>query len=83
MQEGLIGKTNLPLEQIYAINPTLSVEEAAKDYADKISKVPKGDGSDQPTFDLLVLGMGPDGHTCSLFPGHKLLQVGQSKSLLA
>ncbi|PIK61803.1 putative 6-phosphogluconolactonase-like [Apostichopus japonicus] len=68
----LAGKTSLPEEQMYAIKPELSVEEAAKDYASKVDKVPKNEKG-LPVFDLLVLGMGPDGHTCSLFPGHPLL----------
>ena len=57
---------------MYTINSALSVEAAAGDYTTKIRSVYPGTAL--PSFDLLLLGMGPDGHTCSLFPGHPILQ---------
>ncbi|KAK9407458.1 6-phosphogluconolactonase [Crotalus adamanteus] len=68
----LLSKIAIPDDQIVVINPSLSVEEAAADYAEKLKKAFQGE--DMPVFDLLILGVGPDGHTCSLFPDHPLLQ---------
>ncbi|XP_012689222.1 6-phosphogluconolactonase [Clupea harengus] len=71
----LFSKINIPDEGILAIDPSLPVEQCAEDYAHKLNQVFPNE--DVPVFDMLLLGMGPDGHTCSLFPGHALLQETQ------
>eukprot|EP00190_Bangiopsis_sp_CCMP1999_P000015 CAMPEP_0198726042 /NCGR_PEP_ID=MMETSP1475-20131203/3216_1 /TAXON_ID= ORGANISM="Unidentified sp., Strain CCMP1999" /NCGR_SAMPLE_ID=MMETSP1475 /ASSEMBLY_ACC=CAM_ASM_001111 /LENGTH=246 /DNA_ID=CAMNT_0044487917 /DNA_START=337 /DNA_END=1077 /DNA_ORIENTATION=+ len=67
----LFDKSSIPSSQIYPIDPSLEPEKCAEAYA-KTIKENMGEGT--PVFDVLFLGIGPDGHTCSLFPDHPLLK---------
>ncbi|XP_075262406.1 6-phosphogluconolactonase-like [Convolutriloba macropyga] len=55
---------------VIPINPVLPLEDCAVDYDEKLVSAVGA----STKLDLVLLGIGPDGHTCSLFPNHPLLK---------
>ena len=75
LKSSFFDKVAIPKQQVYTVNAGIGIEDASKDYSIQIKSV-FGE-TNIPQFDLLVLGMGPDGHICSLFPNHPLLNEKQ------